>query len=665
MAYATLEEHRQELLAIANPTPGQHTDRDELLLSMLGEMERVVTQRLHPSKAVALTDYNAQSLIDPDTEQPYQSPWPLISRFSKAYNAAKTDGVLGVTRDAAFHDLCHLLSRLQGECYHFEKGRTIQPLGGQVHDWADDNDWGSFTDLRPVATRFFQRTQAWIEQDRAQLSGTPPSVPCSTPLHQVSAPQCASGASQATLPPPPCLRNSASPPPVLYEDDGHQHPCVLSINTAHLSRWDSVEWAGPSSTGSNRLTNQSYSPALQQRNEEWPDNSYDRGHTLSGFLQLAGDHYHSQDLDRSHPDPSGVDCHHQHGYHEANAGFHGQGRGFPSLNPAHDPFGSSQPPFPNTADQYSSSPGHDQPPPSVQPSPQRTDYIGAVTPGDPEEDSTEAMLKLMAMNECTDSQWGDLTWIFSGRPHHLLGSHQRTHSKEPTCHRVQPRPAAHPPQGAYIVLPQSAAHSSLGTSTLQPRPPVALLHLGSGSAVSTGQPPPPAATSSFCPPSPGVGGGIGADAVAEVGFSQRRGGADSVAEKEPDPWLGVTARQQRPAMRRQAHVNPKGVAQCLVTQQRKEHTASEAREQAATKQAHKDVGARLQRWMDEPATKVFSVLPGPSAPLPRGVHSIWPASPPHLPSRICAVQPTPPRRVPRRVCPLVVCPSRAPGTSPF
>ena len=115
----------------------------------------------------------------------------------------------------------------------------------------------------------------------------------------------------------------------------------------------------------------------------------------------------------------------------------------------------------------------------------------------------------------------------------------------------------------------------------------------------------------------------GADDAAEVGPSHRRGGADSavldlVAEEEPDPWLGVTARRQRPATRKQTHVNPKGGAQRRIKQQRKGHATSKARrahlaatarEQAATKQAYKDVGARLQRWMDELATKAFSVSP--------------------------------------------------------
>ena len=111
--------------------------------------------------------------------------------------------------------------------------------------------------------------------------------------------------------------------------------------------------------------------------------------------------------------------------------------------------------------------------------------------------------------------------------------------------------------------------------------------------------------------------------MAEVGPSYSRGGADSAAsgpvtEEEPDPWLGVTARQQRPARRRQTHVSPNGGAQRRIKQQRKEHAASKARrahlaatarEQVATKRAHKDVGAHLQHWMDELATGVFSVSP--------------------------------------------------------
>ena len=115
----------------------------------------------------------------------------------------------------------------------------------------------------------------------------------------------------------------------------------------------------------------------------------------------------------------------------------------------------------------------------------------------------------------------------------------------------------------------------------------------------------------------------GADDAAEVGPSYSRGGVDSAAsgpvtEEEPDPWLGVTARRQRPATRKQTHVNPKGGAQRRIKQQRKGHATSKARrahlaatarEQAATKQAYKDVGARLQRWMDELATKAFSVSP--------------------------------------------------------
>ena len=65
-------------------------------------------------------------------------------------------------------------------------------------------------------------------------------------------------------------------------------------------------------------------------------------------------------------------------------------------------------------------------------------------------------------------------------------------------------------------------------------------------------------------------------------------------------------------------MNPKGGAQRRIKQQRKEHATSKAkrvhlgataREQAATKQAHKDVGARLQRRMDELATRVFGVSP--------------------------------------------------------